>query len=391
MILSQPDGFLAVPPAGSGPGALVLHAWWGLNDTMKTYCAQLAEAGFVAFAPDLYHGKLADTIPDAEALGNALDADDLQAKAEIAEAVSFLHGRADTSSRGLAVIGFSLGAAYALDLAAADPERISAVIIYYGTGPAEYGKSSASYLGHFAEHDPYEPEANVAGLEAALRQAGRPVTFHRSEATGHWFCEPDRADAYDEESARLAWQRTLDFLKPREWIPMSKTELLDGLRADYLRLEALFDTLGPAGLDEPGVAGHWSMKDIVAHLTGWNRGVAARIQAAQRGEPEPPSPWPAHVQAEDDINAWIYESNRGRSVQEVLADSREVFQQLVTAIEALPEDARAETLREYGRSFRVVSVNDKRFHASEMFDHYRDDHEPDVRAWLARLERHADH
>ena len=70
----QPLGFLAVPPTREGPGVLVLHAWWGLNDALKAFCRRLAGSGFVAFAPDLYHGKVADTIAGAEALGKALDA-----------------------------------------------------------------------------------------------------------------------------------------------------------------------------------------------------------------------------------------------------------------------------------------------------------------------------
>ena len=106
----------------------------GLNDTIKAFCTRLAESGFVAFAPDLYHGKVADTIPDAEALGQALDANHLQAKAEIADAARFLSERAGQAGRGLAVIGFSLGAYYALDLASADPEHIRSVVLFYGTG-----------------------------------------------------------------------------------------------------------------------------------------------------------------------------------------------------------------------------------------------------------------
>jgi dienelactone hydrolase len=51
---AQPDGFLAIPPTGKGSAVLVLHAWWGLNDTMRAFCTRLAESGFVAFAPDLY-------------------------------------------------------------------------------------------------------------------------------------------------------------------------------------------------------------------------------------------------------------------------------------------------------------------------------------------------
>src|SRR5512147_2437892 len=104
MTQSQPQGFLAVPPAGRGPGVLVLHAWWGLNETIKAFCNRLAESGFVAFAPDLYHGKVANTIHEAETLGSALDANHLQAKAEIAEAAKFLGERASQPGRGLAAI-----------------------------------------------------------------------------------------------------------------------------------------------------------------------------------------------------------------------------------------------------------------------------------------------
>jgi carboxymethylenebutenolidase len=192
---------------------LVLHAWWGLNDTIKTFCTQLAEQGFVAFAPDLYHGQVADTITGAEALGQALDARHLQAKAEIAEAVGFLHKQVGQADGGLAVIGFSLGAYYALDLAAADPEHIRAVVIFYGTGGGDFSSSRAAYLGHFAENGPYEPPSNVDELEESLKQAGRPVTFYRYPGTGHWFFEPDRNDAYDREAATLAWERTLTFLR----------------------------------------------------------------------------------------------------------------------------------------------------------------------------------
>src|SRR4051794_15726986 len=91
MSIAQPDGYLATPDTGTGLGVLVLHAWWGLNDTMRAFCDRLATEGFVAFAPDLYHGKVADTIPDAESYCNALSSNSKQAKAEIAEAISFLN------------------------------------------------------------------------------------------------------------------------------------------------------------------------------------------------------------------------------------------------------------------------------------------------------------
>jgi carboxymethylenebutenolidase len=212
MIETHPQGYLAAPPSGSGPGVMVLHAWWGLNDTIKGFCARLARSGFVAFAPDLYHGKIADNIADAEALGKALDENHLQAKLEIAQAIAFLHQRAEQGDRGLAVIGFSMGAYYALDLAAADPGHIRSVVLFYGTGPADHSKSRAHYLGHFAENDPFEPPSNVDQLEESLLRSGRPVTFYRYGGTGHWFFEPDRTDSYDEAAASLAWDRTVAFL-----------------------------------------------------------------------------------------------------------------------------------------------------------------------------------
>lgn len=213
MTQPHPEGFLAAPPSGEGPGVLVLHAWWGLNDTIKALCTRLAEAGFVAFAPDLYHGKVADTIPGAQALGRALDANHAQAEAEVAEAARFLSERVGPAGDNLAAIGFSLGAYYALGLAAADPEHFRSVVLFYGSGDGDYSASKADYIGHFAENDEYEPQEYIDNLEASLKRLGRPVTFYRYSGAGHWFFEPDRPQAYNEAAAKLAWERTLAFLK----------------------------------------------------------------------------------------------------------------------------------------------------------------------------------
>lgn len=212
MSSTQPDGYLALPPSGEGSPVLVLHAWWGLNDTMRDFCRRLAGSGFVAFAPDLYHGKTADNVADAETLGSALDTNQDQARADIAEAIKFLAERSGQTSGGLAVVGFSLGAYYALDLSGTDP-GIRSVVVFYGTRRGDYSGSRAAFLGHFAETDEFEPQSEVDRLEAALGQAGRPVTFHQYPGTGHWFFEPDRTDAFDPEAASLAWDRTLAFLR----------------------------------------------------------------------------------------------------------------------------------------------------------------------------------
>lgn len=211
MPATQPDGYLALPRSGSGSAVLVLHAWWGLNDTMRGVCDRLAESGFVAFAPDLYHGEVTDTIEGAKALSRSLD--EARANADIAGAIAFLRERAGGRSEGVAVIAFSLGVYFALEISATQPEQFRSVVIFYGTRPGDFKNAKAEYLGHFAENDEFEPAEEVQNLEASIRGAGQPVTFHHYPGTGHWFFEPDRPDAYDQAAATLAWDRTLAFLK----------------------------------------------------------------------------------------------------------------------------------------------------------------------------------
>jgi carboxymethylenebutenolidase len=210
--MDHPLGYLANPALSTGPGVLVLHAWWGLNETIRNFCRRLAENGFTVFAPDLYHGRMADTIPEAEKLGSELDGNFNQAREEVARAAAFLEKKSSRGKHGLAVIGFSMGAFYALDLAASRPECIQSVVLFYGTGGMDFSNARADFLGHFAENDPYEPAANVTALEAFLVKAGCRVTFHTYPGTGHWFFEPDRPTAYDQAAADLAWERTLLFL-----------------------------------------------------------------------------------------------------------------------------------------------------------------------------------
>lgn len=212
MSTPQPDGFLALPPNMSGKPVLVLHPWWGLNETIKSTCTRLANAGFVAFAPDLYHGKVAATIPDAETFSSALFDDLDRPRADVASAAAFLKSHPAAAAPQLALIGFSLGAFFALDLSVADPEAVRSVVLFYGTRPGDYTGAKAAYLGHYAESDDFEPQSEVDNLQAALKDEGCEVTFHTYPGTGHWFFEPDRADAYNPAAASLAWDRTLAFL-----------------------------------------------------------------------------------------------------------------------------------------------------------------------------------
>ncbi|MEO6890788.1 MAG: dienelactone hydrolase family protein, partial [Ktedonobacteraceae bacterium] len=81
-------GYLAVPASGRGPGVLVLHAWWGLNEFFKSLCERLAGEGFVALAPDLYHGRTAASIDGAKQLMSTLNSD--EASLDITGAIDYL-------------------------------------------------------------------------------------------------------------------------------------------------------------------------------------------------------------------------------------------------------------------------------------------------------------
>src|SRR5690242_21908500 len=107
---------------------------------------------------------------------------------------------------------------------------------------------------------------------------------------------------------------------------LNKTQLLTQLRTEQAGWEALLAEIGEAHMTQPEVAGGWSIKDIVAHLTGWRRRSVARFQAALRHESSFAPPWPPQLETDDEINAWIYAANRDRSLADVLAESREVFQ-----------------------------------------------------------------
>jgi carboxymethylenebutenolidase len=203
--------YLATPGSGTGPGVIVLHAWWGLNDFFKELCDRLAQAGFVALAPDLYGGKIASTITEAQALINSLN--QAEAEAKIIRALDHLHRHPAVLAKNLGVIGFSMGAAYGLWLSALQPEHIKAVVVFYGTWAIDFGPSQAAYLGHYAEVDDWEPTEEVQQLASNLRTAGREAIFHTYAGVGHWFFESNRPDVYNPEAAQLAWERTLAFLK----------------------------------------------------------------------------------------------------------------------------------------------------------------------------------
>ncbi len=199
------SAYLASPLNG-GPGVLVLHAWWGLKPFFKQVCDQLAEQGYMALAPDLYQGDIAKTIDEAKALLGKYDSEH---KGNIVKAAKE-HLVSLRTGKLIATLGFSMGAAWALDTAENDP-NVSSVVMFYGAGEADYKKVGAKVLGHFAEVDEWEPLEYVKEMEKGMKDGGVDVTLHLYPEVAHWFMESDRPE-YDSDSANLAWERTFEFL-----------------------------------------------------------------------------------------------------------------------------------------------------------------------------------
>src|SRR6266566_3556330 len=115
-------GYIAIPERGEGPGVLILHAWWGLNNFFKDLCERLAQEGFVAVAPDLYDGATASTINEAEQLLSNLNSE--EAKAKVTSAAEYLRDHPAVRGKGIGAIGFSMGAAWALLLLRSHRRRL---------------------------------------------------------------------------------------------------------------------------------------------------------------------------------------------------------------------------------------------------------------------------
>jgi carboxymethylenebutenolidase len=204
--------YLALPERGHGPGVLVLHAWWGLNSFFKETCDRLAREGFVALAPDLYFGKTAATIDEAQALLEQRDSERMKSTAT--GALAYLHDHPAVRGDAVGALGFSMGGAWAIFLSTLAPAELAAVVVFYGCGEADFAAARAAYQGHFAEGDEWEPDEEVHQMQAAMRAAEREVTFYTYPGVKHWFFEANRPE-YDRHAAELAWQRTGAFLHER--------------------------------------------------------------------------------------------------------------------------------------------------------------------------------
>ncbi len=207
-------GYLVTPDSGSGPGVLVLHSWWGLTPFFRRVCDRLADEGFVALAPDLHgEGRTAELPDEAETLLASTDPN-VTANIVMASAAT-LRSWPATLGGPVGILGFSMGASWALWAAARAPDHVAAVSAFYGSQDIDFALATAAFQGHFAEHDEFVEDDTIAEMYAHLRLLGHDVQFHRYPGTGHWFFEDDRPAAFVEQAADLAWTRTVAFLHQR--------------------------------------------------------------------------------------------------------------------------------------------------------------------------------
>ena len=206
----------AVPDSGSGPGLIVVQEWWGLNDQIRRTADQLAADGFVALAPDLYHGELAghDEMDRAGELMTNLPPD--RAARDMSGAVDYLVGLDATTGEGVGVIGFCMGGMLTFLLAAGRPDRVRAAVPFYGfpqgdVGP-DLGAITAVIRGHMAAQDDFFGPDAARALEAGMRDMGKDVAFTIHDA-GHAFMNEENAlGTYDAQLRARVWPEVVAFL-----------------------------------------------------------------------------------------------------------------------------------------------------------------------------------
>ena len=209
--MSNPAGeaFLVGPKSGEqGPGILVLHSWWGLNDWVRDFCRRLADEGYTVLAPDLMEGQTPETAIEGEAALAKVEPNNLSGL--VLASTGVLQRAAVGEDQPIAVIGLSMGASLAFWLAARAPDAVKTVITFYGAQSIDFDEADATFQGHFADDDHLVSEEDRVTTEAFIRLGDNETDFHVYPGTRHWFFES--GDTFDADAAELAWTRMLEFL-----------------------------------------------------------------------------------------------------------------------------------------------------------------------------------
>ena len=210
------SGYLAIPRAGRGfqpgPGVIVIQEWWGLVDHIKDVCERFAEAGFVALAPDLYHGQTTTSPDEAGKLMMSMRID--EAEKDISGAIEYLLNHDAVTGDKVGVVGFCMGGALALYTATKNP-NVGACVVFYGGHPnvkPDLPNLQSPVLSLSGDKDKSVTPDVVHTLEQQLKSLGKQVDVIIYPGADHAFFNDTRPTVYVPEAATDAWQRTIDFL-----------------------------------------------------------------------------------------------------------------------------------------------------------------------------------
>jgi len=206
------DGYLA-KPAGPGPGVIVIQEWWGLVPQIEHVADRFAAAGFVALAPDLFHGTTTKSPDQAAKLMMSLRID--EAASDLAGAIHYIAALSEVTAPAVGTIGFCMGGALSLYAASRNPE-VGACVVFYGGHPnvkPDLSALQAPVLGIYAGKDTFVSPAVVSALDQQLTALGKRHEFHTYPGADHAFFNDARPEVYDAAAAEDAWTRTLTFLR----------------------------------------------------------------------------------------------------------------------------------------------------------------------------------
>src|SRR5712691_1039856 len=205
------SGYLAIPGKGNGPGVIVIQEWWGLVPHIKDVCDRFAAEGYVALAPDLYHGKTAKSPDEAGKLMMAMRID--EAAKDLRGAIQYLLYHEATTGKKVGTVGFCMGGALSL-YAATKNVQVGACVVFYGGHPnvkPDLPNLQAPVLGIYAERDQFVTPESVSELERQLKELGKSAEMHIYPDVDRAFFNDQRPDVHNRTAAEDAWQRVIRF------------------------------------------------------------------------------------------------------------------------------------------------------------------------------------
>ena len=200
--------------AGRGPAVVVIQEWWGLVPHIEDIVERFAKEGFLAIAPDLYHGKTTKSPDEAQKLLMEMDAE--RAEREIAGAGEYLLTRAECTSKTYGVVGFCMGGALAQYAATKEDGKVGAAASFYGGFrklPLDWNNLSAALLLIYGANDKSVPASQGQELAAKLKEMGKNVEVVVYPNATHAFFNDHRPEVYNAEAAQDAWRRTVELFR----------------------------------------------------------------------------------------------------------------------------------------------------------------------------------